>query len=123
MAKSKKILIVDDDKDTLRLVEDFLLSLGYDTDLAVDGKEGFTKAKHYMPHLVLLGMALPKIDGLEVLSKIKRNRKTKKIPVVMFTNFVSETSIKDSMDLGSEGYLIRANHSLEELAKKISKMI
>jgi len=90
----KKILIIDDDKMMCDLITEFLGERGgYEVSSATNGKDGLRTAIKLQPHLIILDIMMPGIDGLEVLKKLKKDEKTVKIPVVMLTG-VSDSSIK-----------------------------
>lgn len=80
-----KVLVIDDDKDTMRILEAKLIDAGYQVMQAVDGKEGLEKARHVRPDLVLLDVMMPELDGLSVLQHMKFDSLTDKIPVIIMT--------------------------------------
>src|SRR5574337_725293 len=91
---SEKILIVDDDLDTLRLVGLMLQRQGYQISAATNGEQGITKAIEENPDLVLLDVMMPDMDGYEVTRRLRRNPTTKSIPILMFT---AKTQLDDKV--------------------------
>jgi len=87
---SQKILIVDDDDSILRLLEKRLQSAGYQIIKAATGKEAVAKAKLFMPHLILMDIMLPDIDGPEAFELIRENPDTAHLPVLFLSGIVSE---------------------------------
>ncbi len=81
----KKILIVDDEPDILKVVQFRLSRRGYEVILATNGKEALEKIAQEKPDLVLLDVIMPVLDGLEVCKRLKEDESLKKIPVVMLT--------------------------------------
>src|SRR5688500_3110404 len=81
----KRILIVDDEPDTIELLEFNLKSAGYDIVTAADGAEALRKARSADPDLIILDLMLPEIDGLQVCKLLRHDPATTKIPVLMLT--------------------------------------
>jgi len=82
---AEKILIIDDDVDTLRLVGLMLQRQGYEISAASNGTQGLTKAFEERPDLILLDVMMPDMDGYEVARRLRKNPATVAIPVLMFT--------------------------------------
>jgi CheY-like chemotaxis protein len=85
MHKTKKILIVDDERDVLTYFEAVFQDNGYDTVSAVDGIEGFERAKSEKPDLIVLDITMPKQSGLKTYRQYKRHPALKNIPVIIVT--------------------------------------
>ncbi len=93
--RAKKIfpvLVIDDEEYVRSLVQYSLSSVGFEVHMAVDGPSGIKAARKYKPHLILLDVMMPGMDGMEVLLNLKWNRKTRDIPVFMLT---AKNSIQD----------------------------
>jgi DNA-binding response OmpR family regulator len=82
---AKKILVVDDEPHIAKLVASRLKANGYEVITAGDGKEGLDKARAEKPDLILLDIAMPRMTGEEALQKLKEDKDTKSIPVIMIT--------------------------------------
>ena len=80
-----RLLVIDDDKDTMRILEAKLTDAGYQVLQAGDGQEGLEKARQARPDLILLDVMMPQLDGLTVLQHLKFDSLTEKIPVVIMT--------------------------------------
>jgi two-component system alkaline phosphatase synthesis response regulator PhoP len=102
-----KILIVDDDVITQRLVRNMLKSLGHEVITARDGAEAVSLARDEKPAVILMDVLMPGMDGYTALGEIKRDLKTSKIPVVMLTGIDFNLNKKLAAKLGSSGYLIK----------------
>jgi DNA-binding response OmpR family regulator len=99
-----KILLVED-SGTLRLSnEHALLKAGYEVISVEDGESALRCAKEQLPDLILLDLLLPKVSGLEVLTRLKHSRATSHIPVVVLTG-LSEKNRHRLIEAGAEDYL------------------
>jgi CheY-like chemotaxis protein len=85
MIETKKILIVDDEKDVLTYFEAIFNDNGFDTVLAQDGIEGFERAKSENPDLITLDITKPKQSGLKIYRQYKNHPELKNIPVIIIT--------------------------------------
>jgi len=120
MSKIKpKILLIENDQFLYKILTVKLKRAGFDIFLAVDGVEGIKKVKEIKPNLVLLNLILPKLNGFEVLSEIKKTTILKKIPVVILTNLCQKCDIEKGMKLGAKDYLVTPNLSLSEIVEKV----
>jgi len=103
----KKILLVDDEKDTLLVIGKRIITWGYDLIEASSGKEAISAVKTKNPDIVILDYKLPDIDGIAALKDIRKINKT--VPVIMFTAFPDAKSITDSEQLGICAYVPKTN--------------
>jgi CheY-like chemotaxis protein len=103
----RRVLVVEDDadsRDTLRL----LLGLwGHDVEVAADGQEGLEKARHLRPDLILMDMALPGVDGLEVTRQLKADPATAQIKVVALTANALKGTEEQALAAGCSGYIAK----------------
>ena len=76
----KKILVVDDSQTNLMILEDFLVFSGFDVISVDNGERCCVKAEEQQPDMILLDIMMPGIDGFETLKRLKRSKKTQKIP-------------------------------------------
>ncbi len=109
----EKILIIDDDVDTLRLVGLMLQRQGYLISAAANGEQGLTKALEERPSLILLDVMMPDMDGYEVTRRLRKNPATKEIPILMFT---AKTQLDDKVtgfEAGADDYLTKPTHPAE----------
>jgi two-component system alkaline phosphatase synthesis response regulator PhoP len=81
----RRVLVVDDDGDLLRIMREKLIWAGYEVITADNGREGLDKVVTEKPDLVLLDVMMPELDGLEVCRKIKTNPETKRVKVAIFS--------------------------------------
>ena len=105
MGERIPILVIDDDKEFLGLVEYNLRLDGFKVYLAANGKKGLKIAKKRQPTVILLDTTMPKMDGLEVLSELKHNEKTDKIAVFMLTGKTIMGDIERAFEVGADDYI------------------
>jgi len=122
-AKKAKILLVEDDTFLAGMYNAKLNLEGFAVDLAVDGEQGLALAKDKVPDLILLDIILPKLSGFEVLKEIKKNDKTKGIPVILLTNLGQRDDVSKGLGLGADDYLIKAHFMPSEVVEKIKKLV
>lgn len=101
----KRILAVDDQRHIARLVEYHLTHAGYDVVVAYDGAEALEKVQEAHPDLVILDVMLPKIDGFEVLRRLKEDPETEPIPVIMLTARGQSEDALQGYEGGAQWYL------------------
>jgi CheY-like chemotaxis protein/cellulose biosynthesis protein BcsQ len=114
---AEKILIVDDDLDTLRLVGLLLERKGYEIIAADRGSQGLEKALSDIPDLILLDVMMPDMDGFEILRKLRSNEATSDIPIIMFT---AKNQVEDKVagfEAGADDYLTKPTHPAELTAR------
>lgn len=110
---AEKILIIDDDVDTLKLVGLMLQRQGYDISAASNGTQGLAKALEERPNLILLDVMMPDMDGYEVARRLRKNPATVTIPILMFT---AKTQLDDKVtgfEVGADDYLTKPTHPTE----------
>lgn len=110
---AEKILIVDDDLDTLRLVGLLLERQGYQILVADNGSQALDKALSESPDIILLDVMMPDIDGFEVARRLRSNENTADIPIIFFT---AKTQVDDKVtgfEIGADDYLTKPVHPAE----------
>lgn len=122
MEKRNRILIVDDAVDTVDLLRKRLRFDGYDTIEAYDGEEGLRQAASGSPDLIILDIMMPKMDGYEVCRRLKANRNTAFIPILMLT---AKTDVEDKvqgLDIGAHDYMAKP-FDYKELSARIKSLL
>ncbi len=104
---TKKILLVDDEKDLVETVTFRLESSGYEVVSAYDGQEGLDKAKSEGPDLIILDLMLPKMDGYKVCRMLKFDGKYKDIPIIMFTARAQDSDKQMGEQVGADAYITK----------------
>ncbi len=113
----EKILIVDDEKDIVKMVDYNLKKDGFRTVLAYDGEDAITLAGRQHPDLIILDLMLPGMDGLEVCKALKKEDKTAKIPVIMLTAKAQEADKIVGLELGADDYVTKPFSPRELIAR------
>ena len=104
MSKEGKILIVDDDSNTLMVLTDLMGEDGFNTITAADGKEAVNKVLKEKPDIVLMDIRLPKIDGYEACKQIKEmGEATPK--VILYTAYVDSVNVTKAREVGADDFL------------------
>lgn len=114
----KRLLVIDDEPDFLRLVTQRLTSWGYEVLTATSGEEGWRIAKEQRPDLLLLDILMPRLKGRDLCELLKAHPQTKDIPVMLLTALGLPDHIKAGLDAGAEDYIVKPFDS-EDLKDRI----
>ena len=101
------ILAVDDTPADLKLIERALVSGGYKVITAKDGEEAVKIVHVHKPDLILMNIMMPKMDGYTACSEIKKDPKTKDIPIIMLTCLGQELNRELAENIGAAGYIVK----------------
>lgn len=107
MAERISVLVIDDDAEFQELVKECLHIAGFKIFKALNGPKGIKIAKRKQPHVILLDTTMPKMDGIQVLSELKYNKKTEDIPVFMLTGKTLVGDIEFAFDSGADDYITK----------------
>ncbi len=118
----EKILIVDDEKDIVKMLDYNFKKEGYRTVTAYDGEDGLDFAKKEHPDIILLDLMLPGMDGLEVCKALKKEEKTSSIPIIMLTAKTQEADKVVGLELGADDYVTKP-FSLKELLARVKAIL
>lgn len=113
----EKILIVEDEKDIVKMLEYNLKKEGFRTLSASDGEDAIGLANREHPDLILLDLMLPGIDGLEVCKELKKDYKTAKTPIIMLTAKSQESDKVVGLELGADDYITKPFRPRELVAR------
>lgn len=120
---AKSILIVEDDPLMNRMYQKIFKFEKYDVESATDGEAGLEKARKNNPMLILLDIMMPKMNGLQVLEKLKSDPETKKIPVVMLTNLAGEKDAEKALMKGAVKYIVKSEHDPKQVVTMVKQII
>ncbi|MBN1445516.1 MAG: response regulator [Candidatus Omnitrophica bacterium] len=120
--KHKRILVIDDEPDSLMTLSMALKSLGYVVLGALNGKEGLKIFREEKPDLVILDIVMPLMDGWEVLKRIKAGFKSKRVPVILITGKSEEESKEKSYRYKADFYVTKP-YDLKHLILTIEDML
>lgn len=119
-----KILVAEDDFYLRDLYAELLKTEGFEVETAADGPEAFIKLKEGGFDLVLLDIMLPKIDGLQLLKKLKADPPQKENKVVVFlTNVGKDEAIKEGFKLGAAGYLLKGQLTPDQVITEVKNYL
>ena len=104
-ALTKTVLIVEDNKISMKLFHDLLEAHGYNVLQAKDGTEGWRKAHEQRPDLILMDIQLPGVTGLEVTKWLKDDQILKSIPVIAITAFAVDGDEQKFLESGCDAYI------------------
>jgi DNA-binding response OmpR family regulator len=122
MKTNHKILVVDDDPYILMSLEFLMKKNGYDVMVARNGTEALEIVNKQIPHLVLLDIMMPDVDGYEICKHIKSSAQLKNTQVIFMSAKTKETDIKKGYDLGAALYVTKP-FSTRELVKQIKELL
>ena len=116
-----RILIVDDERDFVELMQFRLAGLGYEFIVANDGVQALSQARQFKPNLILLDILLPDLDGLSVCEILRRQPTTKKIPII-FMSALSGDVTKRSVAMHAEDFFTKPL-DLARLKRRITDLL
>ncbi len=114
-----KIALIEDDEVLSIVMREELGKAGFNILLASDGEKGIQLVRSKKPDLVLLDLMLPKKSGFEVLEELKKDPKTKSIPVVILTVLSMDENIQKALRAGAKDYFVKSQHTVLELIEMI----
>jgi DNA-binding response OmpR family regulator len=123
---SKKIFIIEDDENILYGLQDHFTSDGYEVEISTaveDIDELVSRLKKVKPDYIILDLLLPKIDGLEIVKKIRNDEETADIQVLIFTDLSEEDGKTRSIGLGINHYFLKSEMDISEFAEKVEHII
>jgi len=120
MAK-KTILIVEDDAIINSMYKTKLGLDGFEVLSAANGLEGLEQARKEKADLILLDVIMPQIDGFSVLEELKKDKKTKDIPVFMLTNLGTDEDKEKGKKMGAVDYIVKSNLTPSQVSEKIQE--
>jgi pilus assembly protein CpaE len=119
---TKKILVVDDEIETLRLVGLVLERAGHEIIVAVSGEQALEKARTQEPDLVILDLAMPGMDGYEVSRRLRSVPETANLPILMFTAKIEVQDKVNGFEAGADDYVTKPIHP-DELRSRVEALL
>jgi PleD family two-component response regulator len=117
-----RLLVVEDDIDIGNMLKIYFSGMDFDVDVAVRGSEALDKTKHVLPHLIVLDIMLPDIDGYEVCRSLRTNMRTSHIPVIFLTQRDERSDKLQGLELGADDYITKP-FDIEELKLRVQGAI
>jgi CheY-like chemotaxis protein len=118
-----KVFIVEDDPLMLRMYQKIFTIEKYEVDTAVDGEEALAKIAVSKPTIIVLDVMMPKLNGLQVLERLKADPNTKNIPVIMLTNLAGQQDAETALSKGAVKYIIKSEHEPKEIADMVKEIV
>ena len=119
----KTILIVEDDIFIRDIYQMKFSQVGFEVIIAEDGMVALEKMTEKIPDIILLDIMMPRMNGMEVLQKIKENEEWKKIPIIMLTNISEKENIPKGYDVSADEYLIKSHYAPSEVVEKVNSLL
>jgi CheY-like chemotaxis protein len=117
-----RILVVEDNMDTYELVHFILEKNGFETFLAVNGRDGVTASKKQKPDLIIMDLSMPEMDGWTATSLIKRDEDTSAIPLIALTAHALPGDRQRAMDAGCDEYITKPM-DLDDLVETVQHWV
>lgn len=118
------LLLIEDDRFLRDLaIQKFSADKSLTVITAMDGEQGVMLAEKHIPHVILLDILLPGIDGFEVLKRIRSKPQFGRTVIAMLSNFGQREDIDKAMQLGANQFFIKANFTLDEIVDEVKKML
>ena len=119
---SKRILVVEDDEDSRRILRDLLTSAGFQMLEAEDGQQGIAAAETQRPDLILMDIQLPIVDGYEATRRIKANPALRAIPIIVVTSYTLSSGEEKARAAGCDSDITKP-YSPRQLLAKINEQL
>jgi DNA-binding response OmpR family regulator len=119
---AKKVLVIEDSRNIVAVVKIALEACGYEVKVAQDGVAAMEEVFASRPDLILLDLVIPKMDGFMVLEGLKKEEKTRNIPVIVISAKAAEEDIKRARELGASEYMVKPFNP-EELRGTVAKVL
>jgi len=118
-----KVFIVEDDPLMSRMYQKIFTFEKYDVEMAGDGEEALAKIPTANATIILLDVMMPKMNGLQVLERLKADPATNHIPVVMLTNLAGQQDAETALSKGAVKYIVKSEHEPKEVADMVKEII
>lgn len=118
-----KVFIVEDDPLMSRMYQKIFIFEKYEVEMAGDGEEALAKIANAKPTVILLDVMMPKMNGLQVLERLKADPATKGIPVIMLTNLAGQQDAETALSKGAVKYIVKSEHEPKEIADMVKEIV
>jgi len=122
VSKNRKILIVEDHADMRELLIWQIELMGFAAVAAKHGKEAVEKAVTERPHLILMDIMMPSMDGWEATRALRARAETKEIPILAATALFRDSDLKSCLEAGCNGYIVKP-FTFQELQAKVRELL
>lgn len=121
--KKTRLLIIEDNPDTRQIYKDVFEREGFNVLLAEDGEKGLSYAQATLPDVILLDLMLPKLSGIDLLKRLRSQKDTQRIPVMIFSALADPEDRKKAADLGITEYSMKALNPPKQVVSQIRALL
>lgn len=119
----KRILVIEDDRDLREAIVDKFRQEKFEVLEAQNGEEGLAAALREKPDLLIVDIIMPKMDGTEMLKKVRENEWGRNVPVMILTNISDAEKLAEALEIGVDEYLLKAEWKLQDVLEKAKKIM
>jgi len=119
----KSVLLVDDDLTLREMYIERFKAEGFTVESAKDGEEALSKAHDLKPNIILLDIMMPKLNGLDVLKRLKADKETAEIPVIVLTSLIQEREKIESITGGADGFIVKSETMPGDVVAKVKEVL
>ena len=118
-----KILIAEDEDILARVLREKFEDENFTVEVVEDGSKVIPLVEKFMPDMILLDILLPKMNGIDILKKLKDDDDLKNIPVIIISNLDEDKKIKEGLEIGAVDYMVKSQHPINEVVELVGKHI
>ncbi len=122
-AKKPRLLLIEDNPDTRQIYKDVFEREGFDILLAEDGEKGLSYAQATLPEVILLDLMLPKLNGFDLLKRLRDQEETRGIPVMIFSAVADVNDRKKAAELGVTEYAVKAFNPPKQVVSRVRALL
>jgi DNA-binding response OmpR family regulator len=122
-AKKPRLLLVEDNPDTRQIYKDVFEREGFEVLLAEDGEKGLSYAQATLPEVILLDLMLPKLNGFDLLKRLRDAAETRDIPVMIFSALGDASDRKKAAELGVTEYSLKAFNPPKQVVNRVRALL
>jgi two-component system response regulator CpxR len=121
--KKPRLLMIEDNPDTRQIYKDVFEREGFQVLLAEDGEKGLSFALATLPDLILLDLMLPKLHGFDLLKRLRDQKETRNLPVIIFSAMADSADRQKAVDLGVTEYSVKALNSPKQMVGRVRALL
>lgn len=121
--KKKTLLLIEDEPDQVMMYQTEFELYGFKVFPAENGEKGLALAKKEKLDVILLDILMEGMDGIQVLSELKKNKTTKDIPVIVLTNYAKENLAEKVKKMGARGFIVKSRNTPKEVLSKVESFL
>ena len=116
-------MVIEDDTLLIKMYKTKIASEGFRVITAQNGEEGLKKALEHKPDGIILDVMMPKLSGIDMLTRLRQDTHGKNIPVVIMSNLSQEAEASKAAELGVKEYLVKANYTPKEVIERLKQYL